>query len=87
MAVTGDDDDDDGEGAEGQKGRVSEALRKMRGEVGVLRTVVRIGGREARSEWLKGRNPLLRNMDPRRKGVWVCEGGACREELELGKAG
>lgn len=86
VVVTGHDDDDD-DGGEGGKGRVvSEALRKMRREVGVTRTVVRLGGREARSEWLRGRNELLRSMDPHRKGVWVCEGGACREELELGQA-
>lgn len=79
VVVTG---DDDGDG----EGRVSTALRKMRGEVGVSRTVVRLGGREARSEWLRGRNPLLRSMDPDRKGVWVCEGGTCREEVEFGRA-
>jgi len=83
VVVTGDDNDDD-DGGKGEKGRVSEALRKMRKEVGVTRTLVRLGGREARSEWLKGRNELLRSMDPHRKGVWVCEGGSCREELEFG---
>ncbi len=64
----------------GEDGEVEAALRKIRGEVGVTRTVVRLGGQVGRWEWLRGRNGLLGSMDVGRRGVWVCEEGACREE-------
>ncbi|KAI9856307.1 MAG: hypothetical protein M1830_006426, partial [Pleopsidium flavum] len=65
----------------GQGKDIDKALGRMRAEVAPTRTVVRLG-RDARSEWLKKRNKLVANMNADKPGVWVCEGGTCREESD-----
>lgn len=61
-----------GEGSE-------EAMRKLRKGVRANETVVRIG-EDAKSEWLRKRNPLLASLDATGPSkVMVCEKGACRE--------
>lgn len=64
--------------------RIDNALAQLRTSVGVTTTVVRLGAEEYSSEWVTKRNKLLQSMDPDRPGVWVCEAGVCKEELELG---
>lgn len=56
---------------------VDEAVRRLRTMVRPGSTVMRVGG-GARSEWLRGRNGLLRDLDGSRDMVQVCEGGSCR---------
>ncbi|KAI9855692.1 MAG: hypothetical protein M1830_006450 [Pleopsidium flavum] len=65
----------------GQGKDIDKALGRMRAEVAPTRTVLRLG-RDARSEWLTKRNKLVANMNAEKPGVWVCEGGTCREESD-----
>ena len=61
-------------------GEVGEEVeRKLRGEIGVGRTVVRVGKGDG---WLRGRSRLLGAMDLEKEVVMVCEGGVCREGVE-----
>ncbi|KAF1990576.1 hypothetical protein K402DRAFT_389503 [Aulographum hederae CBS 113979] len=71
-----------GEG-EGVK-EVLDRLRRL--PQGGCRTLVRIGG-EAKSDWLKEKNELLRSVDPEKVEVMVCEGTTCRivEPQEVGR--
>ena len=57
-----------------------EVTQKLRGSIGVGRTVSRLGG--GKSEWLKKRNALVGALDGLRDGVFVCEGRACKEGLQ-----
>ncbi|KAI9686802.1 MAG: hypothetical protein M1820_010564 [Bogoriella megaspora] len=63
-----------GEGEKVER-RIGEARRRLGG----METLCRIGGR-ARSEWLRGRNEVLRGLDGEKPRMMVCEKGACREE-------
>lgn len=54
-------------------------VSKLRSEVGVGRTVVGLG--ERKGEWIRGRNALMKEMDMSKQGIWVCQGGKCREGL------
>jgi hypothetical protein len=65
----------------GDSERVRKQLKTLRGEVGVGRTLVRLGG-AAMDEWIRGRNGLLKAFDREADGVQVCEGGVCMEILE-----
>lgn len=56
-----------------------DVAKKLRREVGVVRTVMGLG--KGKGEWIRGRNALVKEMDMGREGVWVCEGGKCREGL------
>ena len=61
-------------------GEVGEEVeKKVRGGVGVGRTVVRVGKGDG---WLRGRSRLLGEMDVERDVVMVCEGGVCKEGVE-----
>lgn len=53
------------------------ALKKARESVRPNYTVLRVGG-GANSDWIKGRNELLKDLDGSRQMVQLCEGGACR---------
>jgi uncharacterized protein YyaL (SSP411 family) len=61
--------------------QVADAMKKIRQTVGTNRTLVRLED-GLKSDWLKGRNSLLKAMDPARNGVQVCEAGVCKEVLE-----
>lgn len=54
-------------------------VERLRGGVGVARTVVGLGA--GRGAWIRERNGLLAEMDLGKDGVWVCEGGVCRRGL------
>lgn len=53
------------------------ALAKLRQNVRPNSTVLRVGG-SAKSDWIRTRNELLKNLDGAREMVQLCEGGACR---------
>ncbi|KAF2128724.1 hypothetical protein P153DRAFT_396969 [Dothidotthia symphoricarpi CBS 119687] len=65
----------------GEGKKVEEWLRRYRERPAGLGTISRVGKGEG--GWLKQRNPLVRSMDAGREGVMVCEGGSCRDGLEL----
>lgn len=56
---------------------VSAAVKKLHGTVRPGWTVLRVGG-GAKSEWLKKRNELLRDLDVTKEMVQLCEGKTCR---------
>lgn len=56
-----------------------DVLRKLRREIGIGRTVAELG--KGKGEWIRERNALLKEMHLGKEGVWVCEGGRCREGL------
>lgn len=56
-----------------------DVTRKLRREVGVGRTMMGLG--KGNGEWIRARNALVKEMDLGKEGVWVCEGGRCREGL------
>jgi hypothetical protein len=64
----------------GEGEEVDDALKKVRLSLGTTRTVTRLGG-EAKSEWLRARNELLKATNPERKMIQVCEAGICKEVL------
>lgn len=66
-------------GEEDGNAKGGDVASKLRSEVGVGRTVVRLGKRKG--EWIRGRNVLVKEMDLGRQGLWVCQGGRCREGL------
>ncbi|KAK5730116.1 hypothetical protein LTR15_000050 [Elasticomyces elasticus] len=53
------------------------ALMKVRETVRPNVTILRVG-EGAKSEWLRSRNDLLKDLDGTREMVQLCEGGACR---------
>lgn len=60
------------------EGEAQEAVvRRFHERVTPNWTILRVGG-GAESEWLRGRNGLLRDVDGGKAMVQVCEGGACR---------
>jgi uncharacterized protein YyaL (SSP411 family) len=65
----------------GSGSRVDAWLKRHRERPAALGTVSRVGADSG--VWLKQRNKLVASMDAGREGVMVCEGGACRDELEL----
>lgn len=62
-------------------------VQRLRKQVGVGRTVVKLG--DGLGTWLRGRNQLLKTLDLNRDSVWICQGGSCREGLDVfqGRAG
>lgn len=68
----------------GEGPEVEDAIRKIRtgAEGNRFRTVVRLGG-GSKGEWIWKRNSLLQGMKLDRRGVMVCEGGVCKETLEV----
>lgn len=64
----------------GEGDEVEDAIRRSRLALKPNTTVVRLGG-GAKSEWLCGRNSLVKAMDASKKSVQVCEGGQCTEVL------
>ncbi|KAK3672878.1 hypothetical protein LTR78_007231 [Recurvomyces mirabilis] len=52
-------------------------LEKARCHVRPNWTVLRVGG-EAKSEWLRSRNELLKGLDETKELVQLCEGSSCR---------
>jgi uncharacterized protein YyaL (SSP411 family) len=65
----------------GSGSKVDAWLKRHRERPAALGTVSRIG--VDTGAWLKQRNKLVASMDAGREGVMACEGGACRNELEL----
>jgi len=63
-----------------------QAVLKVRARVRPNTTVVRLGD-GAKWEWLKERNELVRAMDSEKVKVQICEGGACREVLDMEEVG
>ncbi|KAI9813975.1 MAG: hypothetical protein M1827_003439 [Pycnora praestabilis] len=70
----------------GQGEEVQAALRRLRRKINTNTTILRLT-EGVRSTWLRERNPLLRSMNAKRQGLQICEGGTCREELDLHKIG
>lgn len=56
---------------------VTAAVKRLHGTVRPGWTVLRVGG-GAKSEWLRGRNQLLRDLDVTKEMVQLCEGKTCR---------
>lgn len=56
---------------------VSAAIKRLHVAVRPGWTVLRVGG-SAKSEWLRGRNQLLKDLDVTKEAVQLCEGKACR---------
>lgn len=57
-----------------------EVMQKLRGSIGVGRTVARLV--DGKGEWLRQRNALVGAMDASKDAVYVCEGKACKQGLE-----
>lgn len=62
-------------------GENDEVLKRLRQTVRPNSTVVALG--KGKAPWLRKRNDLLKQMDAEKDGVFVCEGGACREGTEF----
>lgn len=56
---------------------VDAALKKVKETVRPNFTLLRVSN-SIDSDWLRGRNPLLKNIDSSKQMVQVCEGGACK---------
>ena len=67
----------------GQALQVDAAVARARGRVPTNSVVARLGAGAASSEWLKSRNKLFKAMDVSEPRVQVCEGGVCKEELDM----
>jgi uncharacterized protein YyaL (SSP411 family) len=65
----------------GSGSKVDAWLKRHRERPAALGTVSRVGADTG--AWLKQRNKLVASMDAGREGVMACEGGACRDGLEL----
>lgn len=61
----------------GQGEVIDMALKKAKENVRPEYTVLRIGG-SARSDWLRSRNELLKDLDGGKEMVQLCESGICR---------
>ncbi|KAH7046625.1 Six-hairpin glycosidase-like protein [Macrophomina phaseolina] len=61
---------------------VEKAISKARSRVNTNTTIARLGP-GTKSDWLKKRNVLFKNLDERTPRVQVCEGGVCKEELDM----
>jgi len=70
----------------GEGPEIDEAVQRLRMQPRPTRTLVRLGGGGAQSEWLRGRNQLLASMDAGKASVQLCEGMSCRM-LEVGEVG
>ena len=57
-----------------------EVMQKVRGNIGVGRTVSWVGN--GRGDWLRNRNALVGALDSSRAGVFICENGACKEGIQ-----
>ncbi|KAK7706757.1 hypothetical protein SLS57_009567 [Botryosphaeria dothidea] len=68
--------------ASGSADNVDKAISKARSRVNTNTTITRIGG-GAKSEWLKKRNILFKSLDEKTPRVQVCEGGVCKDELDM----
>lgn len=63
----------------GNKKDVEECLAQFRGTMKPTRTIVVIGEGKAKSDWLRKRNELLKDVDPTKRKLQVCTGGVCKE--------
>jgi len=70
----------------GSTEETAQAVLKVRARVRPNTTVVRLGD-GARWGWLKERNVLVREMEAEKVRVQICEGGACREVLDMEEVG
>ncbi|EKG11113.1 protein of unknown function DUF255 [Macrophomina phaseolina MS6] len=61
---------------------VEKAISKARSRVNTNTTIARLGP-GTKSDWLKKRNVLFKSLDERTPRVQVCEGGVCKEELDM----
>jgi uncharacterized protein YyaL (SSP411 family) len=61
---------------------VDKEIKMTRARTAACRTVVRLGG-GARDEWIRERSELLKAVNPEKPGVQICEGGVCKEVLDL----
>lgn len=62
-------------------GNSDEMLKKLRQQVRPNAVVTKLD--VGKGKWLRGRNPVLRDLDIRKDSVMICEGGACREGRDL----
>lgn len=61
----------------GEGDLVSAAIKRLHSAVRPGWTVLRVGG-SAKSEWLRGRNQLLKDLDVTKEVAQLCEGKTCR---------
>jgi hypothetical protein len=61
---------------------VDKQIKTIRKDTGMRRTVARIGG-NAKDEFLRERNHLIKAMDPLKVGVQECENGVCKDILKV----
>jgi uncharacterized protein YyaL (SSP411 family) len=64
---------------EGEEINMAVKVQREKGEP--ITTIVRLGG-EAKSDWLRGKNSLLKDLDEKKTRVLVCEGGVCKDEVQ-----
>ena len=62
-------------------GETNEMIQRLRQTIKPSSTVVALG--KGKGMWLKERNNLLKQIDAKKDGIMVCEGGACRDGTEL----
>ena len=62
-------------------GENEEILKRLRQTVRPNSTVVALG--KGKGLWLRERNDLLKQIDAEKDAIMVCEGGACREGVEV----
>lgn len=65
----------------GEGKKVDDAVKKIRGRIRFMETLVRL--LPDTDGWLRNRNALLAEMKADKPSVMVCEGGTCREELDV----
>ncbi|KAK0639984.1 Spermatogenesis-associated protein 20 [Lasiodiplodia hormozganensis] len=68
--------------ATGKGDNVEKAVSKARSRISTNTTVARLG-EGAKSEWLRKRNELFKNLDVKAPRVQICEGGVCKDELDM----
>jgi hypothetical protein len=61
---------------------VDKQIKVLRKDTGMRRTVARIGG-DAKDQFIRERNPLIKAMDPLKAGVQECENGVCKDILKV----
>lgn len=68
--------------ASGSGENVDKAIKKARSMVSTNTTIARLGA-GVRGEWLSKRNALFKSLDATAPRVQICEGGVCKEELDM----
>ncbi|OJD31859.1 uncharacterized protein BKCO1_4400078 [Diplodia corticola] len=70
----------------GKGENVEKAIKKARSGISTNTTVARLG-EGVKSEWLRKRNEVFKHLDVKAPRVQVCEGGVCKDELDMSDMG